>query len=309
MIHRTFREPNFRCNVHDDDGNVYDWLTYAESEATLRQRLEERGLTIDDIQPYDFSLWKTRAADERQRAVDTHNRGETPNFTSRVWSQLKLHLFELFAGKCAYCESRVLHVASGDVEHYRPKKPPEEDESHSGYYWLAYDVDNLLPSCEKCNRVRGKRRHFPVAGQRARTPEDDLEAEQPLILNPYVDPPKEHLAFPPGMITPEGELVCVGTVKGITDQGKATVKVCNLDRADLIEERKREQEQFVNDILLAASRLKPNKVVSLWCEALTGDRPYSAAVLAQRPVLEQVGAVCPPAAMDLIASGGAGNGS
>jgi len=309
MIHRTFREPNFRCKVHDDDGNAYDWLTYAESEMALRQRLEGRELIVDDIQDYDFALWEAWAADERQKAIDAHDRGDTLDFKSRVWSQLKLHLFELFAGKCAYCESRVLHVASGDVEHYRPKKPPEEDESHPGYYWLAYDVGNLLPSCEKCNRVRGKRRRFPVAGQRARTHKDDLEAEQPLILSPYVDPPEEHLAFPLGMITPEGDLVCVGTVEGITDQGKATVKLCNLGRIDLVEERKREQEQFVNDILLAASRLKPSKVVSLWCEVLTGDRPYSAAVLAQRPVLEQVGAVCPPAAMDLIGGGGGGNGS
>jgi len=309
MIHRTYREPNFRCKVHDSDGNVYDWLTYAASEVALRRRLQGQGLTVDDIQPYDFTLWKARAASERQKAIDAHDHGETPDFKSEVWSQLKLHLFDLFAGKCAYCESRVLHVASGDVEHYRPKKPPEEDQSHPGYYWLAYDVGNLLPCCEKCNRVRGKRRCFPVAGQRACSPRYDLEAEQPLILSPYRDWPQEHLAFLPGMITPEGDLVCVGTVEGITDQGSKTVELCNLRRADLVEERKREQEHFVNDVLLAASRLKPSKVVSLWCEALAGERPYSAAVLAQRSVLEQVGVVCPPVAMNLTAVGGGGSGS
>ncbi|MEF9674035.1 hypothetical protein QNM99_25505 [Pseudomonas sp. PCH446] len=41
-----------------------------------------------------------------------------------------------------------------DVEHYRPKGAVSEDASHPGYWWVAMDWDNLLPSCIDCNRKR-----------------------------------------------------------------------------------------------------------------------------------------------------------
>lgn len=90
----------------------------------------------------------------------------------------------------------MLAVTRGDVEHFRPKSKVDEDPHHPGYYWLAYDEKNLLPSCELCNRPRGKLTHFPVHGQRARDSEE-IGSEQPLLLNPYnrqIDPFK-HLTF------------------------------------------------------------------------------------------------------------------
>lgn len=57
--------------------------------------------------------------------------------------------------KCAYCECD-LTGDYGAVEHYRPKKGWQEkhhDTLHEpGYYWLAYEWNNLLCSCDKCNR-------------------------------------------------------------------------------------------------------------------------------------------------------------
>jgi hypothetical protein len=75
----------------------------------------------------------------------------------------------MFHGKCAYCESRITTIYSGDIEHFRPKG--------GGYYWLAADWDNLLFACPFCNQththeftvngqveeaVRGKRDQFPL---------------------------------------------------------------------------------------------------------------------------------------------------
>lgn len=57
MIHGTFREPNFRCRVHDDDDNHYEWLTHAESEGDLQQRLEDHGYLVDAIEPYDLGVF------------------------------------------------------------------------------------------------------------------------------------------------------------------------------------------------------------------------------------------------------------
>jgi hypothetical protein len=46
-------------------------------------------------------------------------------------------------GKCALCESKVTHIAYGDVEHFRPKaayrQSPDDPLVRPGYYWLAYE--------------------------------------------------------------------------------------------------------------------------------------------------------------------------
>lgn len=273
MIHRTFKEPNFNCKVCDA-GNEYEWLTYADSEGELRQRLEESDYTVIQINNYDFSKWKDKANDATLEAITEHASGEKSNFKSSIWSELKLHLFDLFHGKCAYCESRVLHVASGDVEHYRPKKKVEEDPSHPGYYWLAYDFNNLLPCCEKCNRARAKMNHFPVKEFRAYRPED-LEREEPLLLNPYKHCPKKHLYFPPGK-----DDTYFGTVNGTTDVGKTSVKIYNLNRAKLVEERREEQEHVVNALKLAIVSGNREKFFSIWSDLHNGIREFSVATLA-----------------------------
>ncbi len=63
----------------------------------------------------------------------------------------------LFHRKCAYCESAYDIVQPVDVEHYRPKGAVDGAADHDGYWWLAMDWNNLLPSCIDCNRRRGQR--------------------------------------------------------------------------------------------------------------------------------------------------------
>ncbi|WID94887.1 hypothetical protein QO058_18950 [Bosea vestrisii] len=128
---------------------------------------------------------------------------------------VKKRLEELFHGKCAYCESLYASQAPVDVEHYRPKGRVEGDALHPGYWWLAADWANLLPSCLDCNRRRkqsvpvvstgltvmqqamqtGKQDAFPVAGMRAGRETDDVLAEGALLLDPTRDDPEDHLAF------------------------------------------------------------------------------------------------------------------
>ncbi len=86
----------------------------------------------------------------------------------------------LFFGKCAYCEG-ALELIDGDVDHFRPKgavsdqhgKPitidGDEFREHQGYYWLAYDWRNLLPSCKTCNQIY-KGSQFPVEGKMRHLP-------------------------------------------------------------------------------------------------------------------------------------------
>jgi hypothetical protein len=292
--HHPFVPPNFRIKVIGPDEETYEWLTRAESEDELRERLERRGYEVVRITPYDFETWKERAraeADAAQTAFD-ENRLDDYDFKSSVWSPLKLHLFELFDMKCAYCEGRADDVSSGDVEHYRPKNPPKEDPDHPGYYWLAYEPSNYLPSCEKCNRVRGKRRFFPVEqGTRAHTAAE-IPNEKPLLLNPYCDEPQQHLKFLPAKEV-DGELLFVGTVKGLTPRGETSVKRYNLNREGLIESRRRAQQNIYNAMLVAA--FKPQKMKQLWSSLCEGCEEFSAAAYAQaRKMWEDLFAAGPP---------------
>ena len=90
--------------------------------------------------------------------------------------------------KCCYCELRRDRRREMDVDHFRPKAKVEEDKTHMGYWWLAYEWQNLLYSCKYCNQEH-KKNFFPLLenGIRARLPEDELTLERPALLNPYVD--------------------------------------------------------------------------------------------------------------------------
>ena len=112
-------------------------------------------------------------------------------------------LTKVFHGKCAYCETYYAAAQPADIEHFRPKggvtivgskpQPP-------GYWWLASNWLNLLPSCIDCNRPRkqdfpagipktaGKANRFPIGSERTRAvAEGDEAKERRLLLHPYLD--------------------------------------------------------------------------------------------------------------------------
>ncbi|MHA6507870.1 AAA family ATPase [Tessaracoccus sp. Y1736] len=131
-------------------------------------------------------------------------------------------------GTCAYCE-RGLEMQGSDaavVTHHRPTwgaVGTDGDVSLQAYWWLSYEWDNLYPACADCIRSRGTR--FPVAGERA-TSLDTLGHEQPLLLDPLLDDPDEHLRYQPD-----------GTVTALTDRGRATIDNLALNRDFLVKAR------------------------------------------------------------------------
>lgn len=133
--------------------------------------------------------------------------------------------------KCAFCESKVTHVSSGDVEHYRPKAGFRQREDtpleKPGYYWLSYDWDNLYFACEICNR-RFKKNLFPLWAEqhRARTHADDITREKPLLLNP-ADDPEHHLTF-------RDE---VAKSRNRSRRGSLTIQIVGLNRPEVLEQR------------------------------------------------------------------------
>jgi uncharacterized protein (TIGR02646 family) len=169
----------------------------------------------------------------------------------KLYKEQRKFFLELFNGKCAYCEAKIiLDQHGGDVEHYRPKGgvTDENDQAieiddgngtkqpHYGYYWLVYSWQNLLPSCIACNRPGssggqrvGKWNRFPVVGKHACSPAE-IAKEKPLLLNPLLpdDDPAYHFTFDPR----------TGRIMGTTDRGRMTERVLNLNREGLPEARR-----------------------------------------------------------------------
>jgi len=229
-----FVEPNYRCKAVGRDGNTYEpWFCFAASEQEVRDLLKARGFKPDAsvIESYSFSDWKDRANAEAKKANKAKNKDY--EYKQKLWSEIKQYLFSLTNNRCGYCETKVRIGSPGDVEHYRPKRKPTEDDKHSGYYWLAYDIENYVPCCTNCNSARGKRNHFPLApgSPRAKRP-SEVADEKPLLLNPFIHNPNDHIRF----IGPDNPMQ-FGELEGITPEGKESIEKYNLNRADLINER------------------------------------------------------------------------
>jgi hypothetical protein len=137
-------------------------------------------------------------------------------------------------GKCCFCEGKFEANAAADVEHFRPKKYSQQRRGgtklYPGYYWLGYVWDNLLYSCQVCNRSN-KRNYFPLRDPAARAVDHraNLAAEEPLLVDPAgPEDPRDHIRF--------RDEVAVG----ITAEGRTTVDILNLNRPQLIEDRLKE---------------------------------------------------------------------
>jgi uncharacterized protein (TIGR02646 family) len=152
--------------------------------------------------------------------------------------------------KCAFCESLFAHTGYEDVEHFRPKagyKQKEADElRRPGYYWLAYEWNNLCYSCQLCNQ-RFKRNLFPLKDgrRRARSPSHNLSKEEPLLVDPSTRDPADYLDF-----REEYAFAVSGC-----PEGAATIEVLGLNREELVEVR-RDRLARLRDLVLLCTLLR-----------------------------------------------------
>jgi uncharacterized protein (TIGR02646 family) len=137
---------------------------------------------------------KAQQALEEIKQLPPDQRSKAIVARAELWRDLKPVLKQVSFDKCWYCES-VRHRCDDAVDHFRPKGRVAECKNHEGYWWLAFDWHNYRFSCTWCNSRRvdqetgrpgGKQDYFPLLDEstRAATPEADLEAEQPCILDP-----------------------------------------------------------------------------------------------------------------------------
>lgn len=172
-----------------------------------------------------------------QDYIDGINKFE---FNSKIYGnkKIKKSLIKSQYGKCAFCEQNVLNVSHGDVEHFRPKGGYNQSLNRQlqlpGYYWLAYNWDNLLFTCASCNQ-RFKKNLFPILNpaQRAKNHNDDISKEKAIFINPYNENPKYLIGF--------NQEVAQGKDK--RKRGEKTINALGLNRkgagfSDLLEIRK-----------------------------------------------------------------------
>ncbi len=169
------------------------------------------------------------------RNKTAYNTGKkTFEFNSKIYGHktVKQALKTAQHDKCCFCESKVTHVAYGDVEHFRPKagvrQKPKDSLGRPGYYWLAYEWSNLFFSCQLCNQ-RFKGNLFPLKnpGDRAISHHDDISAEKPKFISP-AENPEQYIAF-----RQEIPYAIDGNPKG-----KATIEALGLGRDELNDMRK-----------------------------------------------------------------------
>ena len=189
-------------------------------------------------------------------------------------------LYELFNGKCAYCESKLARGNTTNYDHFRPKfgaRGLEKEFADEHYWWLTYEWGNFYSSCIYCNR--NKASWFPIKGKRSK-PKTSYERvvaqEKNLIIDPCIDQPKEHLTFH-----------FDGMVKPITEKGDVTIEILQLNRKELVFGRERTMKEIYSDweklLKLWPEKRnnwkKVNEIGIVWGAILTGTskKPFLAA--------------------------------
>lgn len=206
------------------------------------------------------SFYSRPEASRRQERFDWGRE----SFGQAIGSAIRA-LGSLLSNKCAYCESK---VEPGLLAQYRPFEQAaalDGSVSPDHYWWLAWEWSNALLVCGEC--ASSKSSYFPVKGPRAE-PESSLNAllaEEPLLLDPTVDYPEEHLIFP---IEPPLEL------RPRSERGEVTIRLLNLNRPPLLHRRLAVFQDVLGDLMglrdLEPFALSKGSVASL----LAPDEPH-----------------------------------
>ena len=247
---------------------------------------------------------KSRGVRETERNIEHFNNNEThkQTFTAYKDPTVVEALSMLFHRKCAYCEVLMAGQQPGDVDHYRPKasaivyEKDGERVATPGYFWLAANWDNLLPSCVFCNRPntldiaiedeeerRGKGAYFPqehdapsgnLAKRSMQRRRAGKHCDFPLVVGSprrefpaSLDAAEQRLLLNPCeddprdhlKFTRDGFVLPVQKQDGVSQMGKKTIEVCALNRAELLQLRQAvalELEERLMEVILDLTQHK-----------------------------------------------------
>lgn len=146
-------------------------------------------------------------------------------FIKKIDKNLKPILYDLFHGKCGYCETKIDSYNSGVIDRFRPHNGVRNKKEYFEdlYWWLTYSWKNLIYSCQECSRYKAN--YFPISGERVTSKNTFFEQEKRLLLNPCLDKVEEFLIHKHGHLSSN------------TDEGVQTIELLKLNRKSLTNNR------------------------------------------------------------------------
>lgn len=134
--------------------------------------------------------------------------------------------------RCAYCRTIVkTSQASPEIEHIIPKSVKPD--------WM-YEPFNLCMSCKKCNTKKSTNKVLTDECVKALP----LDSDSYTIIHPHIDKYSEHINIIQDIF-----------YEGLSDKGKETIRICELDRyelaADRAEDKIKEDKSLDEQILLS----------------------------------------------------------
>lgn len=187
-----------------------------------------------------------------EASPEDYNKGTAKfNIKPKIYGAeiVKQKLVEDQHGKCCFCEADFRANGYGDVEHFRPKAGFTITRTgkliRPGYYWLAYDWNNLFFSCQICNQ-RYKKNYFTLKDETSRAVNHtvDYQQESPFLIHPAQDEPTDHITF--------NRHVPVAKNK----RGKLSITAFGIDRSELNQIREAYLQNVKNNIALAGVDLE-----------------------------------------------------
>lgn len=157
-------------------------------------RTGEEYISWDDIRKRHIQNLKGLSKDERKKYLS-----ENPD-----WNFLQKIMIEEYGYKCWYSEAL---IGNGifEIDHFRPKNRARQGDigdkpnKENGYWWLAYDIDNMRLSGAMSNQrrrdklrenaeVEGKGDLFPLDLTRGKIAKDECSTlcEKPLLIDPVI---------------------------------------------------------------------------------------------------------------------------
>ncbi|MEM6719601.1 MAG: AAA family ATPase [Bacteroidota bacterium] len=187
---------------------------------------------------------------KNSRAQRTFTEGYISNEVSDALAELQNY-------KCATCETPLRLEKSGYtryLDRFRPMNYTQGfesmDISADHYWWLTYEWENLYLICDNCRRNKSNK--FPVNGKRAamKTPHDQiLLKENSYLIDPYYEEPSEFFDFDletceiiPKKVESYPNFLMISDefsaqIEANIERARATIKILELNRGDLIDER------------------------------------------------------------------------
>ncbi len=150
------------------------------------------------------------AADSKSVAL---KKAKTTAESKYAQPDVKQALKDMFHNKCGFCECLREYP---QIEHFSPK---------DSYPQLCFEWENLISACEVCNGAGFKGTKFPLAADGT-----------PLLINPCIDDPDEHLDFVCEQDA-AAEHGFIAILKEKTNKGNVTKDILGLNRINLVKER------------------------------------------------------------------------